>query len=441
MATREVDPRSGPVQLEIAFTAPQEVRDALAAIGRTEDVRFSPSGRRLAIAGFANGRIAVADVEISREGSTPAVSVTAVETVESPAFQDPHGLDFVDEETIVVGNRGGGVAVVRLTGAGAEVPAMTEPVHEDPSSLLLSPGSVAVRSEAERREVLACNNYAHTVTRHRLDASGRLVEGEVVARRFLDVPDGLALSADGRWLAVSNHNTHSILVYEYATLDEDAEPVGILRGARYPHGIRFADGDRRLVVADAGAPFVHVFAAQDGGGWEGASYPAATVTVMDEETFRRGRYNPQEGGPKGIDVHAGSSMLAATAECLPLAFFDLVPALDGSAGDDDGALLDYELEVLEFGESVKTAASDEAGALRAELDTARAAAEASAAQAASLTAELDRYRHEYEHVSSALAESNAALDHVHHSTSWRVTAPLRATLDVARRAKGRVRNR
>jgi DNA-binding beta-propeller fold protein YncE len=432
------------VPLELAFTAPQEVRDALAAIGRTEDVRFSPSGRRLAIAGFANGRIAVAEVEISRESSAPTVAVTAIENVESPAFQDPHGLDFIDEETIVVGNRGGGVAVVRLTGARAELLATTAPVHDDPSSLLLSPGSVAVRSDGERREVLACNNYAHTVTRHRLDASGRLVAGEIVARRFLDVPDGLALSADGRWLAVSNHNTHSVLVYDYATLGEDAEPVGILRGARYPHGIRFADGDRRLVVADAGAPFVHVFAAQDGG-WEGVSYPAATMTVMDDETFRRGRYNPQEGGPKGIDVHPGSNVLAATAECLPLAFFDLAPALDGSAGATDGTLLDYELEVLEFGESVKTAASEEAGALRAELDSARAAAEASAAQSAAqsaaLTAELDRYRHEYEHVSSALAESHAALDHVHHSTSWRVTAPLRATLDVARRAQGRLRNR
>src|SRR5512144_1482980 len=38
--------------LELHYTAPQSVTDALASLGRTEDVRFSPSNRRLAVASF-----------------------------------------------------------------------------------------------------------------------------------------------------------------------------------------------------------------------------------------------------------------------------------------------------------------------------------------------------------------------------------------------------
>ena len=44
---------------------------------------------------------------------------------------------------------------------------------------------------------------------------------------------------------------------------------------------------------------------------------------MDDATFLRGRYNPEEGGPKGIDVDRDMSVLATTCEHQPLAFFDL----------------------------------------------------------------------------------------------------------------------
>jgi hypothetical protein len=205
VAVHERQAAAGSAPLEIPFDAPPAARAVLARLGRTEDVRFSPSGRRVAIVGFANSRIALADVEISTEGRRPEIAVTAVEEIESPALRDPHGVDVVDEETLVVGNRGDGVPVLEVAGPEARVVATTESVHDDPASLLDAPGSVVIRSEAGRREVLVCNNYAHTITRHMLAGDGRLVAGEVVARRFLEIPDGLALSADGRWLAISNH--------------------------------------------------------------------------------------------------------------------------------------------------------------------------------------------------------------------------------------------
>lgn len=435
-----------PVPLEIAFDAPPAVREALARLARTEDVRFSPSGKRLAIAGFAKGRIAIADVEIARNGSGPRVAVTGIQELASPALEDPHGLDFADEETLVVGNRGGGVAVFGLTPASVGLMATTRSAPDDPTSLLDAPGSVAVRSEPGRREVLACNNRGNTITRHRLDSSGRLVAGEVVARRWLDIPDGLALSHDGRWLAISNHNTHSVLVYDYASLGEEAEPVGVLRGVTYPHGLRFGEDDRFLAVADAGAPFVHVFVARDGG-WTGVAYPSTTVTVMDHETFLRGRHNTQEGGPKGIDVDLRTNVLAATAECLPLAFYDLRPALDREVPGRDVRLA-YETHVLAETEARRLEAAERASEVQAQLEThhdnAVAQAHALTAELERVAAELERMRDEVARVGSdaeslraELRDWQAALAHVHDSRSWRATAPLRRAFDLARSVRQR----
>jgi len=53
--------------------------------------------------------------------------------------------------------------------------------------------------------------------------------------------------------------------------------------------------------------------------WRGVRHPLAQM-------FERGRRNPEEGGPKGLDIDARSNVLVVTSECQPLAFFD-VPAL------------------------------------------------------------------------------------------------------------------
>ena len=326
-------------------------------MGRTEDVRFAPSGRRLAFACYADERIAVADVEITRSASGPEIAVTSLELLQSPALHEPHGIDFVDDDTLVVGNRAGGIVPLRLPPPGVE--GELTPIDGGQPRLVDAPGSVAVRSLGDgRHEVLACDNWANTVTRHTLGGDGALTAGEVIARKWLDLPDGLALSGDGHWLAVSNHNSHNVLVFAYPTVSEESDPVGILRGVHYPHGLRFVTGDRHLFVADAGAPHVHVFAASTGG-WHGVGYPAAAIRVMDDETFARGHVSPEEGGPKGIDVEPRTSVLAVTSECQPLAFFDVAPALDRSELDGVGeSLIRYELARLAETARIKAEAVD-----------------------------------------------------------------------------------
>ena len=356
---------AGIAPLEIRFDAPATVRDALATMGRTEDVRFAPSGRRLAVACYAREQIAVAEIEITVTASGPKIAVSSLDQLAATELHEPHGVDFVDDDRLIVANRAGGVAVFRLPqpGTAGEMTRIA-PADGDVPGPLDSPGSVAVHSFGAGHEVLVCHNWANTVTRHMLDADGMLAAGEVVVRKWLDLPDGVAISRDGRWLAVSNHNSHSVLIYDRSNLNAQADPVGILRGVHYPHGLRFAADDRRLLVADAGAPHIRVFVSSEGD-WHGVGYPTATIQVMDDHTFALGRHDPQEGGPKGIDVDPRTNVLVVTSERLPLAFFDLTTALGRSIpGPTHDALVRYELHVLEEKDRIKAAASEARAELR-----------------------------------------------------------------------------
>jgi len=323
--------------VEIDYQAPPGVRAVIESIGRTEDIRFSPDGRRVAIAAFEQDRLAVLDVDL--EASTPGTPVvlSRVVKVSSPYLKRPHGLDFIDDQTLIVANREGGVCVFTVPSVGADVhECVLSPVQVmdvGPRHGLHSPGSLCIAGENQAgKEILIGSNFRHRVTRHVLDrVTHTLTDSEVLLRKWLDVPDGVSVSKDRRWAAISNHNTHNVLMYEYtASLGRDADPDGILRGLHYPHGLRFSPDDRYLFVADAAAPYVHVYA-RDELGWGGVRHPVSSFRVLDDAQFQRGRTHPEEGGPKGIDLHMGINVLAMTAQGQPLAFFDLSAILEDAA--------------------------------------------------------------------------------------------------------------
>lgn len=349
---------------QIAFDASADVRAALDVAGRTEDVRVSPDGRRLALASYSANAIAVADVEVERSGSEVQVAVTGFELLRGPGVREPHGVDFVTDDVVLVANRGGMVGFLELPERGSSGELAPWGDAAGAPDVREGPGSVLARTEATgEHSVFVCNNWVDTVTRHALDAEGVLSAGQVVAHRRLELPDGLALSDDGRWLAVSSHDSSVVLVYAYPTTGADDEPACILRGVRCPHGLRFAFDDRRLLVADAAAPYVHVFES-DAGRWADVAYPASSIRVFDDNTFARWRRNRYEGGPKGIDVLLRDDVLVVTCQGTTLAFFDLARGTNDEASD---LRLQYELHVLDELDDVKETTAD----LRRELDALR----------------------------------------------------------------------
>jgi glycosyltransferase involved in cell wall biosynthesis/DNA-binding beta-propeller fold protein YncE len=337
------------MSLRIEVIASEGVHKVLAELGRTEDVKFSPSHRRIAVAGFSKNKIVVLDVDIGTSRSRKQVFLTDFLEITSPGLHAPHGVFFMDEETLVVANREGGISILKLPARDAESRSLVIPSLEAAGvdQWVYSPGSVSVsRIDQDRYAILVCNNYAHYVSRHILSTAGghlRVESNKVLLSRGLDIPDGVAVNRDGRWIAISNHNTHSVLLFANTPqLNQQSEPDGILRNVNCPHGLRFTTDDEFLLVADAGSPHVHVYA-KDGDSWRGVRDPVTSFQVMDTGTFLRGRYNPQEGGPKGIDIDTGMDVLVTTSEHQALAFFDLPgilqrrksPAGIRSPADDD----------------------------------------------------------------------------------------------------------
>jgi hypothetical protein len=203
-------------------------------------------------------------------------------------------------------------------------------IRADQAHYVKTPGSVAVsRIGLELYELLLCNNYVHYVTRHIVDAREgfRVRKNEVLLSKGLDIPDGIAVNEEWSWIAVSNHKAHSVLMFRNGPgLDRASEPDGILRNAIYPHGVRFTADDNFILVADAGAPYLHIYA-KNGVDWKGERTPVASIRVMDEKTFLRGRYSPEEGGPKGVDITSNMGMFVTTCHNQVIAFFDLEEVL------------------------------------------------------------------------------------------------------------------
>ncbi len=275
-------------------------------------------------------RIIVLDLVVGDIARDRRIRITGALEISSPVLCRPHGLCFIDEETLVVANRGKDASVFAVPPSSAGERQLTlAPVctiHDDHTDQLKSPGSVAVSPiEGNLYELLICNNYVHYVTRHVVEKSAHVVlrSSQILLRRSLRVPDGVSIDHDRRWIAISNHDTHSVFLYENTSrLSASSKPDGILRNVNYPHGVRFTSDDEFILVADAGSPYVNVYA-RNGKTWKGTRQPITTFRVLDEERYLRGRYHPTEGGPKGIDIDREMTVMVTTCAQEGLAFFDL----------------------------------------------------------------------------------------------------------------------
>lgn len=341
---RRVCSRRAPVQLDLLgraliplaeFRPAAGVSAALAGLGRSEDLRFSPDNHLLAIAGFVRGHCLLIRVEVTRAADRPVVYGSDFLQLTSTGITSAHGLDFIDDQTIVVANRHAGVEIIplpagELAGRRCEA-APVRRIRGHPLFPVRTPGSLVVVPRADdRSELLVCNNYRHRVSRHLLGRTPgfRARGNRVLIRRGVNIPDGIAVSPDGSWLAVSSHRTRDVKLYARSRwLGPWTKPAGILRGLAYPHGLRFTPDGSHLLAADAGSPYVFVFAA--GSDWRGTREPIRAVAVLDAETFSRGHATPQEGGPKGIDIDRTGTVVAITCEEVPLAFFPLSAFVQG----------------------------------------------------------------------------------------------------------------
>lgn len=316
--------------MRVKYGCSNEVASAIDAIGRTEDVQLSPDGRRLAIAGFGKSYLLILDAEIGGGGETPyTVHFGRSLKVLSASFAHPHGIAWVNNEVLIVANRHGAAPLLHIPRGVNGTEIVAHPVFTigaTPVDHLNAPGSVALRHIPDGLiEVLICNNYSHTVSRHFLDlnAGMAVLASEVVFQSELNIPDGVVYSRTGKWVAVSNHYDNIVFIYRADQLGISDKPAGILRGIAYPHGITFSPDDRAIFLADAGAPSVYLYGAPDGD-WSGDHLPLHVLSVVELAAFKAlNDNNPEDGGTKGVVLTSDGGLLCVTCEQEPLFFYDV----------------------------------------------------------------------------------------------------------------------
>ncbi|MDB5699225.1 MAG: hypothetical protein JWN69_2029 [Alphaproteobacteria bacterium] len=404
----------------VPFTARADIRAALVGLGRAEDLCFSPDGSKLAVAGLGEERLLILDVETALDGDVPRVALTRFLEVECAAFSHPHGLAWIDEATLVVANRKGPVAIVAIHDVPDGSRIIVEPLRligADGTELVRTPGSVAVGFVGMGLiELLVCNNFVEHVTRHLLDQrrSYEVIASEILLDHGLGIPDGIAQSPSSRWIAVSDHSQHDVvLLRSDAQANGAREPDGRLTDLCYPHGIKFGADERVLLVADAGAPFVRLFTS-DTGDWSGTRSPSEAIRVMSDATFALENHTPSEGGPKGIDLTRDNMLMVMSCQQQPIAFFDM----RGLIATNNGTLPPGE-------------EADAAERIRAVMGRYLLAASERARR------ETETLRRAGDYDREALADTELEIRKIFNSRSWKLTHPLRS----ANARIGRLRRR
>ncbi len=314
----------------IRYAAATEVESVISTMGRTEDVKFSPDYRWLAIAGFAKNRLYLYSTSVTCSDNTKVVNIERYVVIQSSCLLEPHGVSFLDNENIIVANREGLINIlnipehIRNNSEISVIPIAT--IKSTRKVSVESPGSIHVLEiDNGIYRVLACNNYLHTVTSHKVNLLKRArTENEgVLIRRGLSIPDGICISPDREWVAVSSHATGTVLLYKSEPeLNEETKPCGMLHGIVCPHAIRFSKDGELLFVADSASPYIHIFKGANGD-WSSVKKPYKSVRMLDEDAFLSCRHNHHVGGVKGIDVNHADNMLATTCAQIQLAFYDL----------------------------------------------------------------------------------------------------------------------
>jgi DNA-binding beta-propeller fold protein YncE len=320
----EIDRKYAPVKV----TATPEVLHALGRIGQTEDVEFSPDNRWLALVGYVEDKVLLLNIELLTDGTE--VVISDYRELSSPVFKKPHGVSWIDDDTLVVANREGEAHVLRIPKMTAQK--STEPVvlhtfFADESPKPKAPSSVRIFKRGPTLyDVLLCDNSDNAIFQATVDSgssSGPQL-GKKLLQLGLDGPDGIAFNTAGSWIAISNHHHNNVLLYKIGSgLDINSEPAGVLHGVNFPHGVLFTPDDRFILVADAGAPYVGLYSKESGADWSGDRDPHSLIRVMDDSIFRRTQNNnPEEGGPKGLALDKNANLLVTTSEAQSLAFFN-----------------------------------------------------------------------------------------------------------------------
>ena len=311
------------------------------------------------------------ETNIEGFGEAQTIKLTNHTEVSSDDFNHPHGIDFLGNEHFVVANRKGELTFfklpenffnlkdLKLSSIGT---AEERKIFGVVSGKISSPGNVACYElDKNCYRVLVCNNYQDNVVSFKVDISNVIKiknEGSLI-KRGLHLPDGVAVSPDKKWVAVSCHDSLRVAVYRLSPfLNNYTPPSGILRNIVCPHGVRFSADGKKIFVADGGSQFLHVFESIDGR-WNEVLDAVNTIKLVNNDVFMNSRLdplnriNPEEGGLKGIDFSNNDEILVTTAEDKVLRFFSTKEIMKRPTSIENTNLLKDQIQLLRKFQEIK----------------------------------------------------------------------------------------
>ncbi len=318
--------------MEVKYNTSAKIKNILESISRTEDIKFSPDNKRFTILEFLENKIHLLGIDINSNVSPPGISITTYSLIKSSDLKNPHGICFLGNEHIVVCNRSGDVSIFKIPGQIDEINEFNIKAEKNISgkgyitAKVKTPGSVDCYQISDKSyRIFICNNYWNMVTSHIIEIGNsiKIRNQGVLIENSINLPDGISVSPDRKWISISNHVYGEVLIYENTSkLNRKTPPYAILKGPVCPHGIRFGPDGKRLYVADASSQYLHVYECEDGN-WQKVQNQSKSIRLLDDETFYLGRYSALEGGLKGIDVDNSNSLLISTNKLQPVGFYNL----------------------------------------------------------------------------------------------------------------------
>lgn len=303
---------------------------------RTEDARFSPSGRRIAMT--VQNRILLLEIDLT----CMPLRVTRHTELYSAGLAFPHGVEFLTEDVIAVANREAWVTFFRLPGADTwgnrtDIEAIYEfgspwfgarkasRIISTGRRVRCGPGSVRVHGDY----LYICANNANTVSKHPFSmrsGSIEVGEGALLAQDGLDILDGIAISPDGLMIALADAGNNRVVMLP----SNGGSFTCVMRDPllHSPHGLCFDPSGKILYVCDAGEPLVHVFESSDGRWDKDLDRSSFNERGISEEAFTKTKlsvpeeFRPLVGGLKGLDIDPSGRFLVGTCLNQPLIFFD-----------------------------------------------------------------------------------------------------------------------
>ena len=321
---------------ELELSGPAQVRRALADLGRTEDLQFSPDNRGSPSPGSAHHRVLLVDLAIGVQGGAverrgdradraAAHRACASRTASASSTTAPWSWRTAAGKRPIFSLPPPACGVRQLE---------VEPVRDDRerASATVSPPRARWRPGRWRALPVRGRGLQQLRQHRSRDTWWTIVTATAccTARSSsptgLDIPDGVSVSGDRRWLAVEQPQPPT------ASCSSGARPTSPRTRRRAAELAR-----RRPTRTACGSPTTgatswsptrraavhrHVYAAE-GGDWSRRPRPdrhapgdgRRDLPASVATTRRR-------ADPKGLDIDRTSSLLAVTSEHQPLALFD-----------------------------------------------------------------------------------------------------------------------